>query len=118
MEQQATVDVKPILVRELWRERITEWSGSDETRRAYCRRKRLSYDCFQYWLRRIGVPSVKPLTFVRIDEKKRSSSSVITRHLDSDFTPLRLQTGEYNLEIGAGFSSEDLLVVLRVLRRV
>ena len=107
---------KPLPLREIWRERIADFSTSGESRRAYCKRQSLSYDQFQYWYHQLGsLATTKPVTFVRIDKSKQSSAP---RRLCAGSSPLRLQAGAYNLEISDDFSPDGLLAVLRVLRRV
>ena len=107
--------------REMWLDWIERWRASGENRAVFCRRHELSYDAFQYWLRRVETlePQVKrAVTFVRIDDKTGYPRPGLAKQVDSTHGPLRLQAGEYKVDIGSGFSPDDLLLVLRVLRRV
>lgn len=88
---------------ENWNEHILSWQESGLSQKAYCEKEMLSYNSFQYNLRKYENQS---------NPKKSKFNSVgflddefLTKPIDSDLFSLRITTqGEFQINLSFGFS--------------
>ena len=100
--------------RRKWSSHIAEWEASGKSQAGYCREHGLSLRQFYYWKRKhsakqgSGVVKLVPVGLHPIQIHQARSYG----------TPLVLHVGRYKVEVGPGFDSATLLMLVRTLDRL
>ncbi|MBU4269249.1 MAG: hypothetical protein KJ808_10450 [Acidobacteria bacterium] len=101
-----------------WHAHIESWKSSKLSRSAYCRQAGISYDVFQYWLRRpLKAHPQKALSVVKIAERLELSSLPRLSQI-SVSRSLTLWLGEYRIEVCQGFCPQTLTQLVHTLRAI
>jgi hypothetical protein len=97
--------------RQKWANHIESWKESGKSQAQYCRENELSPKLFYYWKRKqkreAGVRLV-PVGMHPIQVHQAVSIA----------NPLVLIVGQYKVEIGTGFDSATLALLIRTLDRI
>ena len=99
--------------RRKWSSHIAEWEASGKSQAGYCREHGLSWKQFYYWKRKHlakpeGGVKLVPVGLHPIQVQQRRSYG----------TPLVLHVGRYKVEVGPGFDSATLLMLVGTLDRL
>lgn len=97
---------------QFWKNHIARWTASELSQAEYCRINKISIKSFQYWERKTKPQNVPVLVEVPIPKPIPVSVSPIHPQL------CLVIGGQYRIEIGAGFSPEDLEKVIRTVGRI
>ena len=100
-------------LRQEWEQRLTEFSASGQTTKAWCEQNQIKPHQFFYWKRRL-----------RSNESDATSQPVRWLSLDYDFQPvasasgsrITVQIGRAAIQIEKGFDPDLLLEVARLLQ--
>jgi len=97
---------------ETWTSHLEAWRTSGLSQVDYCRQHDLSRYRFTYWKRKLDK-KMAPVTFIPI-----TGDSVRPQIRYNNQTPIKLNIGGYQIEIGDGFSPETLSTLLFTLSRI
>jgi len=98
--------------RETWTSHVEAWKESGLSQVDYCRKHDLSRHRFTYWKCKLGKKT-NPVKFIPISEDPFRSQTGYHNQ-----TPIRLNIGGYQIEIGDGFSPETLSSLMFTLGRL
>ena len=92
----------------VWSSHVEAWKNSGLSQIDYCRQHNLSRNQFTYWKCKLDKKH-ELVTFVPI-----SGNSVLSRNQ----TPIKLNIGCYQIEVGDGFTPETLTNLISTLGRL
>ena len=90
-----------------WREIISAWRASGQSRAAYCREQGLSVSTFRFWQRKLAEQRAEKPRLVQV---KRVSG------LEAGKRPIRVRSGGLEVELSGEESEEVLCRLFRALR--
>ena len=99
--------------RQKWANRIESWKISDKTQAQYCRENGLSPKLFYYWKRKHEGKHEAGVRLVPV-----GMHAIHIHQAGSIATPLVLIVGQYKVEIGTGFDSATLAMLVRTLDKI
>ena len=97
---------------ESWKSHVEAWRTSGLSQVDYCRQHDLSRHRFTYWKCKLDK-KIAPVTFIPI-----SGDSVRSQRRYNNQTPIKLNIGSFQIEIGDGFSPETLSALIFTLSRI
>lgn len=97
---------------ETWSSHVEGWKRSGLSQVDYCRQHDLSRHRFTYWKCKLDKKEV-PVKFIPISEDPFRSQTGYNNQ-----TPIRLNIGGFQIEIGDGFSPETLSTLIFTLGRL
>jgi len=97
---------------ESWTSHIEAWRTSGLSQVDYCRQHELSRHRFTYWKCKLDKKT-NPVAFIPI-----SGDSFRAQIRYNNKTPIKLNIGSYQIEIGDGFSPETLSTLILTLGRI
>ena len=97
---------------ESWTSHIEAWRGSGLRQVDYCRQHDLSRHRFTYWKNKLARRN-SPVKFIPI-----SGASFRSQIRYNNQTPIKLNIGNYQIEVGDGFSPETLTTLISSLDRM
>jgi len=99
--------------RQKWANHIGSWKESSKSQAQYCRENGLSPKLFYYWKRKHREKHEAGVRLVPV-----GMHPIQVHQTVSIATPLVLIVGQYKVEIGTGFDSATLAMLVRTLDRI